>query len=166
MTKQGKVVSARKSRDTFRDVDSLLVRSAESLGRMIGSLQRQLDGATRQVATSADRAKALLHLDGHSNASDGRGIPLDANAKNGTVRMKSSGARKSGSARMAAAKSAKSTAKTGSRTATPGTRAAARPATTRAAKPASAKRKTTARSGAATRRKTAGKTSRRTSRSE
>jgi hypothetical protein len=32
----------------------LLIRSAESLGRVIGSLQRQLDGAARRLKLSAD----------------------------------------------------------------------------------------------------------------
>ena len=35
-----------------REDESLLLRSAESLGRMIGSLQRQLDVATRRLAGS------------------------------------------------------------------------------------------------------------------
>ena len=35
-----------------RDDESLLLRSAESLGRMIGSLQRQLDIATGRLAGS------------------------------------------------------------------------------------------------------------------
>ena len=36
--------------------DSLLIRSAESLGRMIGSLQRQLDAARRLASRSAETA--------------------------------------------------------------------------------------------------------------
>ena len=46
---------ARKSvpaRDRSRDNESLLLRSAESLGRMIGALQRQLDIATGRLAGS------------------------------------------------------------------------------------------------------------------
>ena len=38
------------ARDRSRDDESLLLRSAESLGRMIGSLQRQLDIATGRIA--------------------------------------------------------------------------------------------------------------------
>lgn len=42
--------------------DSLLLKSAESLGRIIGTLQRQLDGATRAhkagAAASRKRTKA------------------------------------------------------------------------------------------------------------
>jgi hypothetical protein len=44
MAKQRKALPARKGREQ----ESLLIRSAESLGRMIGSLQRQLDDATRK----------------------------------------------------------------------------------------------------------------------
>lgn len=46
MAKQGKVLPARRPRHD----ESLLLRSAESLGRMIGSLQRHLDDATRKLA--------------------------------------------------------------------------------------------------------------------
>ena len=49
MAKQKKVLPARKPRDRSRDDDSLLLRSAESLGRVIGALQRQLDSATRRL---------------------------------------------------------------------------------------------------------------------
>jgi hypothetical protein len=52
MAKQKKVLPARKPRDRSRDDDSLLLRSAESLGRVIGALQRQLDGATRRLSYS------------------------------------------------------------------------------------------------------------------
>ena len=52
MAKQRKVLPARKPRDRSRDDDSLLLRSAESLGRVIGALQRQLDGATRRLSHS------------------------------------------------------------------------------------------------------------------
>ena len=38
------------ARDRSRDDGSLLLRSAESLGRMIGTLQRQLDIATGRIA--------------------------------------------------------------------------------------------------------------------
>ena len=53
MAKQTKMLPARKPRNS-RDDESLLMRSAESLGRMIGTLQRQLDGATRRLAVTAD----------------------------------------------------------------------------------------------------------------
>ena len=49
MAKRKEVLPARKPRDRTRDDDSLLLRSAESLGRVIGALQRQLDGATGRL---------------------------------------------------------------------------------------------------------------------
>ena len=52
MARQSKVLPARKPRDRSRDDDSLLLRSAESLGRVIGALQRQLDSATRRLGYS------------------------------------------------------------------------------------------------------------------
>lgn len=49
MAKQRRLLPARKKqRDRSRDEKSLLIQSAESLGRMIGALQRQLDGAARK----------------------------------------------------------------------------------------------------------------------
>lgn len=56
MTKRRKMVPARKSRDGSRDDDSLLLRSAESLGRVIGALQRQLDGATKRLSDTVGDA--------------------------------------------------------------------------------------------------------------
>ena len=46
MAKQGKAPAARRPPERFDD--SALLRSAETLGRMIGALQRQLDGAARR----------------------------------------------------------------------------------------------------------------------
>ena len=40
------------AKNRSRDDESLLLSSAESLGRMIGSLQRQLDIATGRLAAS------------------------------------------------------------------------------------------------------------------
>jgi hypothetical protein len=54
-----KVLPARKS-TTSRDDDSLLVRSAESLGRVIGSLQRQMKGTSTRVYGVADAALDAL----------------------------------------------------------------------------------------------------------
>ncbi len=58
MAKRKTVLRARKSSDRSRDDDSLLLRSAESLGRVIGALQRQLDGATRRLAGSGGNGLA------------------------------------------------------------------------------------------------------------
>jgi hypothetical protein len=44
--------------------DSLLIRSAESLGRMIGSLQRQLDAARRVTLRPADTVRGNGHAPG------------------------------------------------------------------------------------------------------
>jgi len=41
----------RRQRNEPEDIDSVLVRSAESLGRLIGTLQRQLDSARNQIAS-------------------------------------------------------------------------------------------------------------------
>lgn len=57
MTKQRKVRPARKTRDRSRDDDSLLLRSAESLGRVIGALQRQLDGVTKRLSDTTGAKK-------------------------------------------------------------------------------------------------------------
>ena len=48
MAKQGKAPAVRRPPEGFET--STLLRSAEALGRMIGELQRQLDGATRRLA--------------------------------------------------------------------------------------------------------------------
>lgn len=48
MAKQRRRLPTRKQQDRSRDEKSLLIQSAESLGRMIGALQRQLDGAARK----------------------------------------------------------------------------------------------------------------------
>ena len=55
MAKQKRALpQQRKPRDRSRDEESLLLRSAESLGRMIGALQRQLDGATKRLAQASE----------------------------------------------------------------------------------------------------------------
>ena len=51
MPRQTKPPLAQKS--SLRD-DSLLLRSAESLGRMIGALQRQLDSASHRMSSIDD----------------------------------------------------------------------------------------------------------------
>jgi hypothetical protein len=58
MARQIKLLPARKPRDRSRDDDSLLLRSAESLGRVIGALQRQLDGATRRLSHATGNGEA------------------------------------------------------------------------------------------------------------
>jgi hypothetical protein len=58
MAKRRKTLPARKPRDRSRDDDSRLLRSAESLGRVIGALQRQLDEATKRLANPRLTVKA------------------------------------------------------------------------------------------------------------
>ncbi len=61
MARQGKAIPGRKARDE----ESLLLRSAESLGRMIGLLQRQLDGAARSMAaTTGDALSEIANGNG------------------------------------------------------------------------------------------------------
>ncbi len=65
MAKQKRALPSRKPRDRARDDESLLLRSAESLGRVIGSLQRQLDGATKRLsATAGDAWETIPSLTG------------------------------------------------------------------------------------------------------
>jgi hypothetical protein len=54
MAKQGKLLPARRQRHEPEDAESVLLRSAESIGRVIGSLQRQLDGARNRISELAD----------------------------------------------------------------------------------------------------------------
>ena len=55
MAKRKTVLPARRQRDRSRDDDSLLLRSAESLGRVIGALQRELDRAAKRLSVDPDR---------------------------------------------------------------------------------------------------------------
>ena len=58
MPKQGKLLPARRRRDGPQDGDSILLRSAESIGRVIGTLQRQLDGARNRLSGISDDEQA------------------------------------------------------------------------------------------------------------
>ncbi len=62
MAKQSKMPPLRRQRDD----ESLLIRSAESLGRIIGSLHRQLDGAGQRSSKSASRGAGSSY-DGRDN---------------------------------------------------------------------------------------------------
>lgn len=81
-----KTVPAHPTRDRTRDDESLLLRSAESLGRMIGSLQRELDVVTGRVAAGKPNGRAK------ASASSAR---RSANANSGTARTRSGMRRKS-----------------------------------------------------------------------
>ena len=56
-----KVLPARKPARS-RDDDSLLVRSAESLGRVVGSLKRRVQGTTKRMSRAEEAAGALPDL--------------------------------------------------------------------------------------------------------
>jgi hypothetical protein len=63
MTKQGRPLPARQREAVD---DSMLIRSAETLGRMIGSLHRQLDGATKRLSGSmGDAQRVPVDSNGH-----------------------------------------------------------------------------------------------------
>jgi hypothetical protein len=73
MTKHGKLLPARRQRDRSRDEDSILLRSAESLGRVIGTLQRQLDGATQRLSGTADNVMNYLPFSADGDGDGARG---------------------------------------------------------------------------------------------
>jgi hypothetical protein len=88
-----KAIPAHPTRDRTRD-ESLLLRSAESLGRMIGSLQRQLDIATGRLKASKANGN------GRKKVATARS---SATAKSGTTGT-SAGARKKSPVRKSAKK--------------------------------------------------------------
>jgi hypothetical protein len=90
-----KVLPARKPAAS-RDEDSLLTRSAESLGRVIGSLQRQMQGTTKRLSNAAeDAVDALPDL-----PQLGRGAASGTRKRTGA--RKTAGSAKSGGARTGA----------------------------------------------------------------
>ena len=62
MAKQRRAIPARRPADSFDD--SVLIRSAESLGRIIGSLQRQLEVATKRLARKGKGEPPLANVNG------------------------------------------------------------------------------------------------------
>jgi hypothetical protein len=56
MAKHGKLLPARRQRDQPQDEESVFLRSAETIGRVIGSLQRQLDNARTRFADGTETA--------------------------------------------------------------------------------------------------------------
>jgi hypothetical protein len=87
-----KTVPAYPSRDRSRSDESLLLRSAESLGRVIGSLQRQLEIATGRAAgskPSATKRKGAVAKNGKATSGVTRsrgGARKASNASKSTVR--------------------------------------------------------------------------------
>ena len=57
MAKRRKAPPARKPRAAQAEEHSLLLRSAESLGRVIGALQRQLDDASKRIGAGSSNGK-------------------------------------------------------------------------------------------------------------
>ena len=108
-----------RARKEGREDDSLLVKSAESLGRVIGSLQRQLQGTSKRASAIADDAMQALpempRLDTiFGDTVRSRRKPGSARPSQRTSASKSS-ARARG-ARKASASSKTSRPRTGSRT--------------------------------------------------
>ena len=80
MAKQRKTLPAR--RKTAIDT-SLLIRSAESLGRVIGSLQRQLDAARQLTARSGG-----LEPRGNGHAPERKRVPGGNLKQNGAAKTR------------------------------------------------------------------------------
>jgi hypothetical protein len=98
MAKRRKVLPARKQ-DRSRDDESLLIRSAESLGRMIGSLQRQLDDAQNRLSKTADDVMENIPdipLVGGGSGSRRRGAAKSAARKRAPRKSASSARKKTG----------------------------------------------------------------------
>jgi hypothetical protein len=91
MAKQRKALPARR-KNGFGD-DSLLIRSAESLGRMIGSLQRQLDAA-RQLTVGDGHAEG--QKDGHAPARK-RAATSNSKSKSAATKITAAATHKSNS---------------------------------------------------------------------
>ena len=58
MAKQGRLTPARRPRERSEEEESILLRSAETIGRMIGTLQRQLNGARGRLSSLANDGAA------------------------------------------------------------------------------------------------------------
>jgi hypothetical protein len=76
--------------------DSLLIRSAESLGRMIGALQRQLDGASKK-SNEASGFTGVFGVDERNDGSRGGGTTDRAVKNSGPKASRSKAANKGGS---------------------------------------------------------------------
>jgi hypothetical protein len=92
-----KSIPAHPSRDRSRDDESLLLRSAESLGRMIGALQRQLEAATGRFAASKPNGMGRKHS----------GAKRSASAKSGATKSRGGARKRSSAVKTSARKSAK-----------------------------------------------------------
>ena len=110
MAKHGRVLPARRPRQE----ESLLLRSAESLGRMIGSLQRQLDDAAKKLTPRSNnhnnRAMAAdkdgQRIVGAAARKAGNGPSVRIESKKSKRAAKSAAARKASSPRRRPARKA------------------------------------------------------------
>jgi hypothetical protein len=66
MARHGKVLPARRPQERVTEGESVLLRSAETIGRMIGSLQRQIDGAHGRLSKFVANPE-LVHGDGNGS---------------------------------------------------------------------------------------------------
>ena len=89
MTKHGKVLPARRSREAFEE--SLLIRSAESVGRVIGSLQRQLDSASRRIAGREEDVEESVPVGNNGNGGT-RNSAARKNARKNSAHVRAAGA--------------------------------------------------------------------------
>jgi hypothetical protein len=96
-----KSIPAHPARDRSREDESLLLRSAESLGRMIGSLQRQLDVATGRLTGSKPNGAGRKNVAAKSSVRAKSGATSRDNAPKDRAR---GGARKKSAARKSAKK--------------------------------------------------------------
>jgi hypothetical protein len=96
-----KTIPAHPTRERSRDDESLLLRSAESLGRMIGSLQRQLDVAIGREPSSKPDGRG--RPDGQGNSNGKRSVK----AKSGASSSRGGASKRSGAGNSNARKSAK-----------------------------------------------------------
>jgi hypothetical protein len=96
MARHGKTLPVRRTPGMD---DSLLIRSAESLGRAIGSLQRQLDGASKRLSAGVDTLRDNLN-NGSGPARQPAGT---RSAKAGSPKAKSARGAKRGASKQRAA---------------------------------------------------------------
>jgi hypothetical protein len=98
-------IPAHPSRDRSRAEESVLLRSAESLGRMIGALQRQLEIATGRVAASRPNGSSAKKTAPRNGNAQRAAKPQNGNAQRGTKArngaQRTSSASKSGARRSA-----------------------------------------------------------------
>jgi hypothetical protein len=87
-----KALPAHPTRDRTRNNEALLLRSAESLGRMIGSLQRQLDVATGRLNAGKPNGSGRKIMSAPRSSVKAKGGTRGTRA---TARRKSSATRKS-----------------------------------------------------------------------